>query len=96
MPQPLVALDPMRAANPKSLSIDLGLAVAAAVKPYGARYSQNDIADICECSRNVIFETEQRALWKLRVRLAAVLKEMDQTFSPFRWQPKRSRPEARP
>ena len=48
------------------ISVDIGLAVCCAVRQEGETLSQKDIAEICECSRSLIFDIEKRALSKLK------------------------------
>jgi DNA-directed RNA polymerase sigma subunit (sigma70/sigma32) len=49
----------------KKTAIDLGLAVLCAMKP-GRPLTRGDIATVCGCSEQRIYEIEQRALRKLR------------------------------
>lgn len=53
----------------KTTRIDLGLAILDAVRVPGHRYTQEEIAAFCGCTRSMIFAIEQRALRKLRNRL---------------------------
>lgn len=57
--------EPSRNPGPKE-SIDLGLAVAAAVRGPGQCFSIDDLADICECSPQRISQLQARALRNLR------------------------------
>ena len=50
-------------------SIDLGLAVLAAVMRRGDSLTCRDIADVCECSKSLIQQIEKSALRKVRHRL---------------------------
>lgn len=47
-------------------SIDAGLFVLLMVTPRGCTWTQQEIADVCGCSRNLIWYYEQRAMSKLR------------------------------
>lgn len=59
----------MRFGPPPKSSIDLGLAVNSVLMRPGDRITQEDLADICECSQAAIYLIEKRALRKLRLRL---------------------------
>lgn len=52
--------------SPKKESIDLGLAVAAAVRRPGQCFTVEDLADICACSPQRISQLQARALRNLR------------------------------
>jgi len=49
--------------------IDLGLTVLCAITPPGHEWSQYDIAEICDCSRSLIYQIERRAMRKLKAKL---------------------------
>lgn len=49
-------------------SIDLGLAVMRAVTPGDVRFTLDEIADVCGCTKGGVFMIQQRALQKLRKR----------------------------
>jgi hypothetical protein len=55
--------------NHRKHSIDLGLAVLSAVTPAGVSRTLADIADCCECSCQMIWQIEHRAMRKIRKRL---------------------------
>jgi DNA-directed RNA polymerase sigma subunit (sigma70/sigma32) len=46
--------------------IDAGLTMLALSAEDGRTYSQEEIAEVCGCSRQLIYYLEQRALRKLR------------------------------
>ncbi len=46
--------------------IDLPLEVLCCVTPEKRTMTVDDMADVCECSRDIIFGIERRALAKLR------------------------------
>ena len=52
--------------KPFKPEIDLGLAVLEVLTPPGVRLSLKDIAAVCGCTWQCIFQIEQRALRKLR------------------------------
>ena len=54
--------------NPE-MDIDLGLAVLEALLPSGVSLTQGDIAEVCGCSRSMIYLIELNALKKIRVHL---------------------------
>lgn len=49
-----------------NVNIDIGLDVLCIVSKPGETLSDRDIAEVCECSRNYIYELEKKALRKLR------------------------------
>lgn len=55
-----------RSAN---INIDIGLSVLCAVSQRGDVLTIDDIADVCECSRNSIILLEKKALKKLKKKL---------------------------
>lgn len=59
----------------RSSSIDIGLAVLCAITPRDHNWSLEDIAEICECTRNRIWEIERSALRKLRSNPSPKLRE---------------------
>lgn len=52
----------------KTQAIDLGLSVLCTVTPEGQTMTQNDIAEVCNCSRTLIYTIEKQALRKFRER----------------------------
>lgn len=52
--------------SPPDGSIDAGLLLLALTTPRGIQYTQGEIAEVCGCSKSLIFHIEQRALAKLR------------------------------
>lgn len=46
--------------------LDLALSVVCAITPYGHTWSSRDLAEICGCSKDTIFNIEKRGLKKLR------------------------------
>ena len=52
----------------KSQRIDLGLDLLLAVRTRGARFTTDEIAYFCGCTRSAIFLIEHKALRKLRNR----------------------------
>ena len=50
--------------------IDLALSILCAVTPKGRTLAIKELAEICECSHQLIYEIERRALRKARVILA--------------------------
>lgn len=50
----------------RKADIDIGLAVLCAVTPPGVTLSQGEIADVCGCTRNRIYEIERDAVRKLK------------------------------
>lgn len=53
----------------RNINIDIGLDVLCIVSKPGETLSDRDIADICECSRNYIYELEKCALKKVKKKL---------------------------
>ena len=51
--------------------IDLGLELLETIRTPGVCYTQVEIAEVSGCSRGLIYAIEQRALAKLRRRVAA-------------------------
>jgi transcriptional regulator len=52
-----------------SSQIDLGLAVLAALRPAHVTLTQEDIAEVCGCTKGAIWFLEKRAMQKLRRRV---------------------------
>ena len=55
----------------KNDTIDVGLAILAITNPRGQRLTCQEIAEVCDCSRSLIWQIERRAMNKLRARLIA-------------------------
>jgi len=53
----------------KNIDIDIGISVLCALMRPDESLSDRDIADVCGCSRNYIYEIEKRALKKIRFRM---------------------------
>ncbi len=51
-----------------NINIDIGLSVLCAVSRRDETLSLDDIAEVCSCSRNAIFEIEKRAMQKLKIK----------------------------
>jgi transcriptional regulator len=60
----------MASTKAKKPEIDLILSVLCIVTPKGCTYNQSELAELCQCARNNIYEIEHRALRKARVILA--------------------------
>ena len=59
----------MAAPAHKTLSIDLGLSVLCAVKCGDEWLTGADIAEVCECTNQLICEIERIALQKLKAKI---------------------------
>lgn len=55
----------------KNDTIDAGLAILAIINPRGQRLTCQEIAEVCDCSRSLIWQIERQAIKKLRARLIA-------------------------
>jgi hypothetical protein len=56
------------ASLPPDGSIDAGLLVLEMITPYGETWTQEDIAQVCGCSRGYIWLLEKQARAKMRRR----------------------------
>lgn len=52
-------------------TIDAGLAILAIINRRGQRLTCQEIADVCDCSRSLIWKIERQAIKKMRARLMA-------------------------
>lgn len=59
----------MRGSHAASADIDLGLAVLEVLTPPGIALNLREIADVCGCTWQNIYQIEQKALRKLRLHL---------------------------
>ena len=55
----------------KNDTIDAGLAILASMAHRDQRLSCQEIAEVCDCSRSLIWQIERQAMKKLRARLIA-------------------------
>ena len=54
--------------QPEPTNIELGLSVLCAIAEQGESLTQQEIADVCDCSRATIWTIEKRALRKAHTR----------------------------
>jgi len=52
-----------------NVNIDIGLSVLCCVAKPGETLTDRDIAEVCGCARNSIYQIEKKALNKLRPKL---------------------------
>ena len=60
----------MKGPQPPNPDIDIGLAALCQYAEYGQTLTQQEIAEVCGCTRSFIYQLEHKALRKLR-KLAA-------------------------
>lgn len=65
---------------PPDGSVDAGLILLMSVGPPGRCWSQEEIAQVCGCSRTMIWQLENRALQKLR--RPYVVKKLKEAMQP--------------
>ena len=64
----------IRETAPKGVEIDLGLAISGATLPPGQRRDSQEMANYCNCSKQLIHQIEKKAIRKVR---KALLEKME-------------------